>query len=47
MYYVVNGYRFITEEMDAAKICVQQNIYKTNFNGCVTKISKNHLQKTL
>ena len=44
MYYLVNGYRFITpqklkiHEMDPAKICVLQNIQKANFDGCVRKL---------
>ena len=33
--------------MDAVKTCVKQNISKANFDGCVTKLSKNQLQKSL
>ena len=33
--------------MYAAKICVQQNILKANFDGYFTKLHKIQLQKTL
>ena len=29
--------------MDTAKVCVQQNIQKANFHGCVTKLRKNQI----
>ena len=51
MYCLVSGYRLKTpkkskvHEMDAAKTCVQENIYKANFEGCITKLCKNQLSE--
>ena len=41
MYYLVNGYRFITQKNE----CVQQDIWEANFSGCVTKLRKKSAAK--